>query len=242
MSWICDNMVPYSIVQNARFRAMIRNLQPKFTIPSEKTVRTKLIPQFYQKLQYFVLQTVKNITNYAIITDAWTSSQQECFLSFTVHFIDEKLQRKMIVLRTIPFNKSHTAHHIRELVIETLGNWNFQSHPFAVLRDSASNVVKAFKEMNGIACTIDTIQLVLKHSLLRDVKLSALAKKARAIVKKLKNPKGNLMVLVCTPKLRCFFRVAVSHYFFSSSYYRQAYSPCASKISPNVSCYTQIRQ
>ena len=174
---------------------MIRDLEPKFVIPSEKTVRTKLIPIYYQKVQYFVLKSVQGIRDYAITTDAWTSSQQECFLSFTVHYIDESLNRKMIVVRTIPFNKSHTAHKIKEKINETIRNWHFQQDPAVILRDSASNVVKAFQDMNGIACTIHTLQLVLKHSIIKDTKLAALAKKARAIVKNLRKPKGMLCVL-----------------------------------------------
>lgn len=190
IKWMCDAVQPYSTISNQQFQEFIKVLQPKFSMPSEKTIRVKYIPRLYNQVQFFVKCTInEGLESYSITTDAWTSSSQESYLSVTIHYISKDLERKMAVLRAVPFNVSHTSEAILEQISSILQDWGLPA-PAAAVRDSASNMVKALKDMNGVPCYIHTLQLVIKHSVLKQKQLATTIKKSRAIVKKLRTPLG----------------------------------------------------
>ena len=43
--WIADGVLPYAIVDNARFLEFLDKMDPKYDCPSSKTLRTKIFPQ-----------------------------------------------------------------------------------------------------------------------------------------------------------------------------------------------------
>ena len=94
--WICNAVLPYTVVEDDRFKVMINQLNPKFDIPSEKQLRQSIIPDMYKR----VYQHVQ------------ASQSLHSFISTTIHFIDDNWQPKMVVLACFPFDESHTAQHI----------------------------------------------------------------------------------------------------------------------------------
>ena len=191
--WICDSMNPYKTVANEPFKVWIESLQPKFDMPSEKLIRTKIIPELYQKMQYFIKGIIgREMLEFAFTTDAWTSSQQESLLSITVHIVTRDLTRKVAILRTMPANYSHTAEALQEDIKNILIAWGLKE-PVVILRDNAANISKALEGMNGVPCFIHTLQLVVKHSILKQKQVANIIKKSRNLVKKLRKPAGMLV-------------------------------------------------
>ena len=56
--WICNAVLPYTIVEDDRFKVMINQLNPKVVIPSENKLRQNIIPDIYKR----VYQHIKMIT------------------------------------------------------------------------------------------------------------------------------------------------------------------------------------
>ena len=181
---------PYSAVGNESLKKWLKGLQPKFDLPSEKTVRVKMIPELYDKVQFFIKEILeRDLKECAITTGAWTSSQQDSLMSVTVHFVTPEVDRKMAVLRALPFNKAHTSDVIKDQICRVLHDWGLPT-PIVVLRDSAANISKAVRDMNGIPCYIHTVQLVVKHSQFKQSAVKSLIQKSRKLVKKLRTPLG----------------------------------------------------
>ena len=42
--WICNAVLPYTVVEDDRFKVMINQLNPKFDIPNEKQLLQSIIP------------------------------------------------------------------------------------------------------------------------------------------------------------------------------------------------------
>ena len=177
INWICDAVLPYSTVKNDRFQELMTSLQPKFTIPSEKELRQTKIPNLYFKLQYKIkielhgeLEVKDNGTHlpFCPTTDIWSSKARDSFMSVTLHYVTRDFERKMAVIRAIPYNEKRTHDSIRDSIFSILDDWGL-GRPVAILRDSAANVTKAFLEWFGIACLCHTLQLVVKHSVLVQV-------------------------------------------------------------------------
>lgn len=58
--WMFDQMQPYSIVEKESFRRMIRRIDQRLVILSEKIYRTEIMPTMYEKLFNFMKDFVNN--------------------------------------------------------------------------------------------------------------------------------------------------------------------------------------
>ena len=50
MEWLIDAMLPYSTVENKCFKKFVCTFCPRYKIPSEKYLRTCLMPNMYSKV------------------------------------------------------------------------------------------------------------------------------------------------------------------------------------------------
>ena len=50
MEWLVDAMLPYGTVENDCFKKFVKTLCPRYKIPSEKYLRTCLMPNMYSKV------------------------------------------------------------------------------------------------------------------------------------------------------------------------------------------------
>ena len=124
---ICNAVLPYTVVEDDRFKLMINQLNPKFNIPSEKQLRQIIIPDMYKRVyQHVQALRVGRFKFCSITTDIWSSQSLHSFISATVHFIDDNWQSKMVVLACFPFDESHTAQHIADVLYGILTEWKLK--------------------------------------------------------------------------------------------------------------------
>ena len=109
--WICDQLLPYTTVENERFNVFIGKVNNKFDVPSEKVLRQRIIPDIYRRVHYKVMELLHNnlSDSCSATTDIWTSKSQHAFISFTLHLINKGGERKAAVLRCFPYDMSHTS-------------------------------------------------------------------------------------------------------------------------------------
>ena len=131
---------------------------------------------------------------FSITTDIWSSQGKDSYMSVTLHFVTRLFERKMLVLRALLYNVSHTADSIKEHVLMVIKDWGLGEFA-AILRDSAANVTKAFLEMLALPCVCHTLQLVVKHSVLAQSGIKIMYKRAKTVVKRLRTPKGKMCLL-----------------------------------------------
>ena len=56
--WLCDAMKPYETVENNSFKTLMAFFDPKFKLPSEKVIRTKLIPELNTTVQFAMMEAL----------------------------------------------------------------------------------------------------------------------------------------------------------------------------------------
>ena len=87
-------------------------MNKKFVIPSEKVVRTKLFPDLYLRVQYklktFIEDNLKG-ADYSLSCDVWSSKALDSYLGVIIHFVTKDFERKVVVLRCLPYNRAHTG-------------------------------------------------------------------------------------------------------------------------------------
>ena len=116
--WIIDGVLPYETVGNQRFKIFVNSLSNRFQIPSPKLLRSKLIPDLYFKVQWHVFEALREHAEdkgtFSLTTDMWSSPSKDSFMSLTVHWIDGTFKQRMVVLRCIRYNTTHSAEKIAE--------------------------------------------------------------------------------------------------------------------------------
>ena len=167
--WLCDSMSSYASVGNPHFQEFVGFLNKRFTVPAEKSIRQKLIPELNLKIQYLVKCTLdRNVDSvYSLTTDIWTSPSNDSFMSITAHWIDNEYHRRFVVLRCVPYNIAHTSENLAVSLKNICNEWGLKNI-HAIFRDNAQNIVRGVIEADfkGVGCFCHILNLVVKHSIL----------------------------------------------------------------------------
>ena len=197
VQWLCDGLLPYSTVSNDQFLKMISHLNKRFNIPSEKTIRQKLIPNLYRQVQYKIKQSLEenDAAVYSITTDIWSSKGQRSFISYTVHYINVNWQRKIAILRCMPYDSAHTGESIAMVLSEIRKSWCLQNI-HCLVRDNAANLVKGSDIANqqSVGCMCHILHLIVKHAVLEQSGVKLMRQRLKKLIKKLRKPKSNAII------------------------------------------------
>lgn len=86
--WIVDGLKAYDTVEYPQFCEFINSLNKRFTILSEKQIKTKLITDLSDKIQFHVKKAVDLHSAdggyFSITTDIRSSLSRDSFISFTL--------------------------------------------------------------------------------------------------------------------------------------------------------------
>ena len=195
-TWICSTMKPYTVVSSPHFINLLSGLNRRFNIPSEKVIRTSLIPKLYVKVQYKLKEVLSELFEdkrcyYSVSLDAWSSKALDSYLGLVIHFVTEDFKRKMVLIRCLPYNSSHTGDSIHERFKFILHCWSLPKESLhVIISDTAANMVKAFQSENWGGCFEHVLALSIKHSIFSQAGVHSLLKKTKALVKKLRTPSG----------------------------------------------------
>ena len=95
-----------------------------------------MIPDIYKRVYQHVQALLFGRFKFCSITTDFSSSPcLHSFISATVHFIDHNWQPKMVVLACFPFDESHPAQHIADVLDGILKEWKLKQKLHAVLSD-----------------------------------------------------------------------------------------------------------
>ena len=151
---------PFSIVDDEGFIKLIRQLEPRYTIPSRKYITEKVVMKIYMDLKEKVSAAVCGVEHFSFTTDVWsTCVSNESLLSLTAHWITaDTFSHVSVKLNTSRLEGSHTGACIAEKIGAILESWSISSDQVhVVLRDNGSNMVRAMKDANlldlGCFCT-----------------------------------------------------------------------------------------
>lgn len=178
---------PLQLVENIGFRRFVNHLEPKYPMPSRHHVTDKSLPMLYEKVKEYVADQINKAEAVSFTTDIWSSSVSPVsMISLTAHWVDTStFTLKSAVLHATEFRGSHTANAIGEKVREMFARWKITMDKFhVVLRDNASNMRKAFEDMQAasLGCFAHSLQLVVKEGLLSQRSVKDALAKARGII------------------------------------------------------------
>ena len=72
---------PFTVVNHIGFKQLMKLLEPRYQLPSDKYFSETLIPEMYQKVYLKVKENVSSASHISITTDVWSSVVQDSYLS-----------------------------------------------------------------------------------------------------------------------------------------------------------------
>ncbi|CAI0448983.1 unnamed protein product [Linum tenue] len=153
---VIDEM-PFRTVDGEGFRNYSMTFQPKFSLPSRKTVQRDFF-KIYEE-EKAKLKSMLHSQRVCLTTDTWTSVQNLNYMCLTSHWIDDKwkLHKRVLSFPTIANHKGET---IGLSVMNCLKDWAIEKI-FTVTVDNASTNDGAIKHI--IRRTKETLGTVLHH-------------------------------------------------------------------------------
>ncbi|KAJ8865556.1 hypothetical protein PR048_033076 [Dryococelus australis] len=195
---ICWDLQPFSIVEDRGFRALMKHLQPLYTIPSRNYFATKVIPEMYNETKAKVESLLQDADYVRFTYDMWTSSCNDDYTSLTGHFTDSNYCLQHLALEVVHFPEiSHTADNISTFMTRVVSEWHLSDKVVAVLRDNARNLTLCLEKTSfcHLPCLAHTLELVVKDGLLNAKRVTNLVALCRCIVSSFKHSSQACKVL-----------------------------------------------
>lgn len=152
VTYIASNGRPLSTVDSPQFVKMIKTFDPRYTVPSRRTVTDQELPKLYLTLKSKIQAAIdlnKNsmIPMFSFTTDLWSSCTMEPYISLTIHFINIDMELQRFTLETKYIPDRHTGVNLALAVEELLRCWDLKlSDAAAITTDSAANMIKMADE------------------------------------------------------------------------------------------------
>jgi hypothetical protein len=86
LDWMIDSYQPLSAVQKESFRRMVQCLNPKAPVIGQDRIRSLMSMKYFETLQ--AITAIVKGKNFALTTDAWTSTAKVGYVTCTIHFIE----------------------------------------------------------------------------------------------------------------------------------------------------------
>lgn len=87
--FICQDLGPYSVVENVGFRRMVTAMEPRYSIPTREHLTKVCILKLYAQTKEHVKASLASSERVALTCDGWTSRTTEAYVTITAHFINE---------------------------------------------------------------------------------------------------------------------------------------------------------
>ena len=179
---ITTDMQPLSIVQDSGFKKYTSILDPRYELPSRRTITRTMLPKKYTDIKQMLQEKLKKLTSIALTTDIWSSRQGLSYCCLTAHAIADNWTLESYVLETFNFNTEHTGLHISTELSRIVNDWGSPEISCCVT-DNASNMNCGIEltGWNHLPCFAHTLNLV-QDSLGAEPGLSVIKEKCKAIV------------------------------------------------------------
>ena len=187
---IAIDIRPVSIVEDVGFINFMKTLEPCYKIPSRKYSNENIFPKVIAGVKtelHKMLHTPEYIVkHYSYTTDIWsTNVAHKSLLSLTAHWISESFKKSSAVLNVTVLKGSHTGSYICDRFNYMLSTWRIdKENVHVVLRDNASNMVRAMKDAGlcSYGCFAHSLQLVVNDGVLSQRIVIDLLANCRSIV------------------------------------------------------------
>ena len=120
---------------------MIQTFDQRYSFHNRKTTKQQILNLFEEK-RMDIKKTIAQISGKVSLTsDMWTASNNDAFLSLTIHFVDNNWVLKNFLLDIIPFSIRHTGINMATAIMNVLQEFDLAEKTLALMTDNASSMI-----------------------------------------------------------------------------------------------------
>lgn len=150
--WVIRTDQPFTVVENADFRALINMKSPDTAIPSGHTVKRDVMKR-YREQERGVGEQLRNAGSRISVTlDCWTSPNNEGFLGITGHYIDDNWVLQSLLLDFVPMHGDHTGENLCGAFVGVCEQRGILDKLQGVTTDNAANIGRLLTCFEGACC------------------------------------------------------------------------------------------
>ncbi|KAI4801155.1 hypothetical protein KUCAC02_000081, partial [Chaenocephalus aceratus] len=171
--FICQDLRPYSVVENIGFRRMVNAMEPRYPVPTRQHLTKVCVHRLYAQTKAHVKASLGKAERVALTCDGWTSRTTEAYVTITAHSINEEWELVTYVLQTRDMPESHTGRNLAEHLRKA--EWETTEKDPVIVTDNASNMTIAAEEAAftlHVKCYAHTLNLAAQRAL----KITAVAR------------------------------------------------------------------
>ncbi|CEP02542.1 hypothetical protein PBRA_009126 [Plasmodiophora brassicae] len=143
IAWIVDEKRAFSIVESPYFESFLQTLDPRYQLPSRRTLMRSLVDQYHiarEKIQV-VLDRIPG--RLAITVDGWSSRMMQGCFALTGHWIVLSWRLRRVLVEYSYFPRPHNQLTTSERIIKVLNEYNVASRVRAVTSDNGGEMPPA---------------------------------------------------------------------------------------------------
>ena len=118
-------------------KIFMKNLQPTFRLPSQDTLKDKIL-YFYREEKEKLRKQFDKVLSFSLVLNFWTDcGKKSKYCSFTLRFIEDgpKLMKKNIAIKNVKYN--YTGETLFEVVKVVLLEWNIDKKLASITVESS---------------------------------------------------------------------------------------------------------
>ncbi|XP_049300633.1 E3 SUMO-protein ligase ZBED1-like [Anopheles funestus] len=164
---ICKEYHPFSIVENEYFGDFVKALNPKYELPTRKSISNAALPALYNETLEVVKSKLLIASTVSLTADCWTSINNDNFCAVTAHFINNKYELCSYLLECSDFSITHTGKNIADWITTVTNTFEISDKLFTLVTDNATNMKSAATILNlsHLPCGAHTLNLVVQRGL-----------------------------------------------------------------------------
>ncbi|KAG6732352.1 hypothetical protein I3842_01G172700 [Carya illinoinensis] len=143
---------PLDMVEHESFQTFVKNLQPRFTLPSQDTLKADILHVYREEKLKLHEYLGKLSCHFSLIMQFWTCHRMKnVYCCFAVQFLEDGVTlKKILALQKVDHSDYHQGTLLFERVKSLLEEWNIDKKLCSItLRSSASNdkMVQSLKSL-----------------------------------------------------------------------------------------------
>merc|ERR1719282_929353 len=137
-------MRPINIVDGPGFKQLMYEMDPRYKLPTPKTLRNKLIPNLHAKSVGKIIKDLDDVKHCSLTTDGWTSMAGDKYTAYTIHYVNWSAQEPVLkskILECAPFEAEKAdAPAIEQDLTRVVEKYDIKEKLVLTVADNASDV------------------------------------------------------------------------------------------------------
>ena len=134
------DLKPICMVEGEGFLKLMDYLEPNYKVPSRKFVTGVIHKKQKAAKEKLQDKLETEASSIALMTDNWTSSATEAYITVSAHYILTQWKMISCVLETPAIPERHTGQNIADKLMEFADNWGISEKNSVIVHDQASNM------------------------------------------------------------------------------------------------------